>query len=286
MTRSPDCAWVLLKFGKRFNPLNPHPMAWDDEDLATGLAQTYRRGGHSKWQLPLSVAQHSLTVLLLRMRQAPAPLTACERLHALLHDAGGGIAGLRRPHPPEAAPWRGLQGHNRALGACNRSQIPLAGLDGGKPRAHRVADRLAAASEAAHVVGWSRADIRQNLRLKLEPLDIDPVPTPDGLQPWEPWWPTLAASMFLGTLRELRNQAAEEPLPHRAGVPSYPQPALAGRTFVAVDSGDGMQSNEGKIVGGVREEDGTWELDGVFTVRTDDGGLVKVNGWCCITEMQ
>ncbi len=69
MTRKPDRAWVLLKSGKRLDLLNPHPMAWDDEDLATGLARTYRWGGHSKWELPLSVAQHSLTVLLLRMRQ-------------------------------------------------------------------------------------------------------------------------------------------------------------------------------------------------------------------------
>ena len=76
MTRKPDRAWVLLKSGKRLDLLNPHPMAWDDEDLATGLARTYRWGGHSKWELPLSVAQHSLTVLLLRMRQAPVRLTA------------------------------------------------------------------------------------------------------------------------------------------------------------------------------------------------------------------
>ena len=92
--------------------------------------------------------------------------------------------------------------------------------------------------------------------------------------------------MFLDTLRELRNQATEKPPPHQAAVPTYPQPALTCRTFVAVDSGDGMQSIEGEIVGGVREEDGTWDLDSVFTVLTEDGELVKVNGWCCMTEVQ
>lgn len=135
-------------------------------------------------------------------------------------------------------------------------------------------------------MGWSRADIRQNLGIKAAPLDTDPVPNPVGLQPWEPWPPNVATSTFLDTLRELRNQAAEEPPPLRAGTPAYPQPALTGRTFVVVDSGDGMRSIGGEIVGGVREEDGTWDLDGVFTVLTDDGDLVKVNGWCCMTEVQ
>ena len=56
-------------------------------------------------------------------------------------------------------------------------------------------------------------------------------------------------------------------------------------TFVSVE-GDGVLSIEGEIVGGVRDEDGRWDLDGVFTVRTEDGDLVKVNGWMCITEVQ
>ena len=91
--------------------------------------------------------------------------------------------------------------------------------------------------------------------------------------------------MFLDTLRDLRDQAADEPAPCRAGVAPYPQPGMAGQTFVSVE-GDGMLSVEGEIVGGVREEDGTWDLDGVFTVRTDDGDLLRINGWACVTEVQ
>ncbi len=34
----PPRAWVLLRSGKRLDLLHPHPMAWDDDDLATGLA--------------------------------------------------------------------------------------------------------------------------------------------------------------------------------------------------------------------------------------------------------
>ena len=151
--------------------------------------------------------------------------------------------------------------------------------------AHKRADRLAAASEAAHVVGWSPADIMHSLRIRTEPLEVDPVPAPAGMLPWEPWPPKLAAAVFLDTLRDLRNQAADEPAPCRAGVPPYPQPGMAGQTFVSVE-GDGMLSVEGEIVGGVREEDGTWDLDGVFTVRTDDGDLLRINGWACVTEVQ
>lgn len=49
-------------------------------------------------------------------------------------------------------------------------------------------------------------------------------------------------------------------------------------TFVSVESGNEMGLVKGEIVGGVREEDGTWDLDGVFTVRTEDEDLIKVNG--------
>jgi hypothetical protein len=56
-------AWVLLPSGRRLNLLAPDPDAWTDRDLAIGLSRTYRWSGYSAWSLPLSVAQHSLTVL-------------------------------------------------------------------------------------------------------------------------------------------------------------------------------------------------------------------------------
>ncbi|MGH6818758.1 MAG: phosphohydrolase, partial [Methylovirgula sp.] len=64
-------AWVRLLSGKRLDLLNPTPFDWEDEDLALGLARTYRWGGHSAWSLPLSVAQHSLFVLNLQRQRAP-----------------------------------------------------------------------------------------------------------------------------------------------------------------------------------------------------------------------
>lgn len=81
----PSRAWVLLKSGRRLDLLDPDPDAWTDRDLAIGLSRTYRWAGYSAWDLPLSVAQHSLTVLALR--EMGGPMTAREALRELLHDA-------------------------------------------------------------------------------------------------------------------------------------------------------------------------------------------------------
>src|SRR5271166_3115016 len=78
-------AFVLLKSRRRLDLLNPDPQAWTDDDLAAGLSRTMRWGGASQWGHPLSVAQHSLTVLAIR--EAEGPLTAQEGLRELLHDA-------------------------------------------------------------------------------------------------------------------------------------------------------------------------------------------------------
>ncbi len=58
----PESAFVLLGSGRRLDLLDPRPGAWTDKGLALGLSRTYHWGGHSRWELPLSVAQHSLLV--------------------------------------------------------------------------------------------------------------------------------------------------------------------------------------------------------------------------------
>jgi hypothetical protein len=91
----PDRAWVLLGSGRRLNLVDPQPDDWRDTDLAVGLSRTYRWGGHSRWDLPLSVAQHSLLVLVLRQQMQPhQPLTPGEALRELLHDADEGLLGF------------------------------------------------------------------------------------------------------------------------------------------------------------------------------------------------
>jgi hypothetical protein len=79
-------AFVLLKSRRRLDLLNPDPHAWTDDDIAAGLSRTMRWGGASRWEHPLSVAQHSLTVLTIREADGGA-LTPGEALRELLHDA-------------------------------------------------------------------------------------------------------------------------------------------------------------------------------------------------------
>jgi hypothetical protein len=204
----PRRAWVLLKSGRRINLLEPMATDWEDEDLALGLSRTYRWGGHSAWDLPLSVAQHSLTVLALRRDMETRSLTNAEALRELLHDAEEGLLSWDPISPLK--PYLGAEFHFllRALDEAitRRYRLPPWTPEG--YAAHRHADRLAAASEAFHVVGWSISEIRDYLEIELAPVAADPVSPPDGMRPWEPWPPKLAAKLFLAELKELKSRAA------------------------------------------------------------------------------
>jgi len=202
----PQRAWVLLKSGRRINLLEPTAADWDDEDLAIGLSRTYRWGGHSAWDLPLSVAQHSLTVLAIRQSMAAQPLTEAQALRELLHDAEEGLLSWDPISPIK--PYLGAE-FNLLLTAlksaiAQRYRLPTWALD--EYAAHKYADRLAAASEAFHVVGWTLSEIRDDLEIELSPLQADPVCAPNGMRPWEPWPPNLAAAHFLAALKNLSSQ--------------------------------------------------------------------------------
>src|SRR5260370_4639156 len=93
-------AWVLLPSGRRLDLLNPDPQAWTDHDLPGGLSRAYRWAGYSAWYLPLSVAQHSLTVLAIRQGSPGPGLTPPEALRELLHDAEEALLGGWDPITP------------------------------------------------------------------------------------------------------------------------------------------------------------------------------------------
>ena len=198
-------AWVRMPSGKRLDLLDPTPFDWDDGDLALGLARTYRWGGHSAWPLPLSVAQHSLTVMQLRRAWAGGkPLDAVLELRELLHDAEEGLLGfdcisVLKPF---------LGDRFRALSERLESAVFLRyGVPAWTPaehRRHKKADRLAAASEAVHVVGWSREEVRRTLKIRAEVLDTDPLHALYGGAPWEPWSPALACERFMAELESLK----------------------------------------------------------------------------------
>lgn len=198
-----DRAWVRLYSGKRLDLLNPTPFDWDDSDLALGLARTYRWGGHSAWPLPLSVAQHSLFVLALhrtRMKAAGCPRA---ELRELLHDADEGLLGfdcisVLKPFLGEA--FRDLTARLQAAIVLRYGLDPWTAAE---QKLHKRDDRIAAATEAVHVVGWTPKEVRSTLRISYTPLAQDPLVGVYGGKPWEPWPPRLAAERFLAELVRL-----------------------------------------------------------------------------------
>jgi hypothetical protein len=197
-------AWVRMPSGKRLDLLNPTPFDWDDADLALGLARTYRWGGHSAWPLPLSVAQHSITVMLLRRAAATAPLLPLVELRELLHDAEEGLLGFDAISVIK--PFLG-EGFRELTKRLEHAVFLRYGLPTWTPKAHqqhKVADRIAAASEAVHVAGWSEQEVRNTLKIRAAVLQDDPLVRIYGGRPWEPWPPGLAAERFLDQLERLK----------------------------------------------------------------------------------
>ena len=183
--------------------LSPDPLAWTDRDLAIGLSRTYRWAGYSAWDLPLSVAQHSLTVLALR-EAAPGPrLTPAEALRELLHDAVEALMGGWDPITP-LKPHLG-DGFTRLVERLQEAvdtRYALPSWTDESHARHKQADRLAAASEAHHVAGRSRAAMREHLGITLEPVAHDLLRRA-GRPDWEPWPPRIAEERFLGALQGL-----------------------------------------------------------------------------------
>ena len=202
----PTRAWVRLLSGKRLDLLNPTPFDWDDSDLAIGLARTYRWGGHSAWELPLSVAQHSLLVLALRRLWFPAVDDPRADLRELLHDADEGLLGFDcisvvKPFLGES--YRRLAESLERAVALRYGLAPWTEAD---KKPHKRADRVAAASEAVHVVGWTRKEVRATLGIPHLPLSVDPLAAIYGGTPWEPGRRRWRRSAFSPSFRRLSSR--------------------------------------------------------------------------------
>jgi hypothetical protein len=304
----PERAWIRLESGRRLNLLQPDPDSWTDRDLAIGLSRTYRWGGHSCWDLPLSVAQHSLLVLVLRQKIAPPDrLTRGEALRELLHDADEGMLSFDPISPLKLHLGADYDGLVSRLRTAIETRYAIAAWDDESYTAHKRADRLAAASEAVHVAGWSYQDLRDTLGIQARPLTDDPLRQFAGLKPWEPWSPRTAAALFLAKLRELTGSedpehaadldaciAREQTMAELATAFTRLPPGRrlrCGRpptgnsltdTFVLVEAGDYSASIEGVIVDGERDEAGDWDFDAPFTVITTDEELIVCRGDCYV----
>ena len=202
-TGTQNRAWVRQPSGRRLDLISPTPFDWEDEDLAVGLARTFRWGGHSVWPLPLSVAQHSLTVLHLRRQQAGGFLDRETELRELLHDAEEGLVGFDPISPLKPILGDAFQAVMERLQRAIFARYGIAWWSQEGKRLHKKADVLAAASEAVHVAGWTGEEVRGVLVIKLAPLDEDPLVRVYGGTPWEPWPMDRAASRFLDELQRL-----------------------------------------------------------------------------------
>jgi len=195
-------AWVRLPSGRRLDLLAPTPFDWTDADLAVGLSRTFRWGGHSVWPgAPLSVAQHSLSVLELRRRASP--LAAHEQLRELLHDAEEGLINFDcisplKPFLGSAFAELQLRLTDAVARRYGLQPWPLA-----DKRAHKACDIAMAAAEAVHVAGWTVAEVRDTLGIKAKVSDRDPLAGRYGTEPWCPWPPELAARHFSEELARL-----------------------------------------------------------------------------------
>ena len=193
----------------------PDPWAWTDRDLAIGLSRTYRWAGYSAWDLPLSVAQHSLTVLAL-CRAAPGPrLTDAEALRELLHDAVEALLGGWDPITPlKPDLGDGFARLVARLQAAIEARYTLPPWTAGSHARHKHADRLAAARRPATSPAGAARRCASIWASPSSPPRHDPLPLPNGLRPWEPWPPRkLAEQRFLDALQAAataaeRNDAA------------------------------------------------------------------------------
>ena len=97
----------------------------------------------------------SMSLLVLKIRQREEVLTPREALRELLHDASEGLIGCDPIGPLKdhvGEPFSKLEHHLQTLVG---EPYDLPAWDAANYRRHKAADRLAAASEARHVVGWS-----------------------------------------------------------------------------------------------------------------------------------
>jgi hypothetical protein len=202
-TAKPGRAWVRLPSGRRLDLLAPTPFDWTDEDLAIGLSRTFRWGGHSVWPgAPLSVAQHSLAVLALRLAERPTP-TQAEARRELLHDGEEGLTNFDCISPLKPFLGEGFFRLQDRLAAALAARYALPPWDEAARRLHKRLDVAMAAAEAVHVAGWSREEVRGTLGIRAAVMEADPLAAIHGGEPWRPWLPEIAAERFLAELRRL-----------------------------------------------------------------------------------
>ncbi|MFU8824417.1 hypothetical protein [Yoonia sp.] len=150
-------AWQRMLSGRRLDLLDPTPMDIEISDIAHGLAFVARWNGQTKGDFAYSVAEHSLLVCDIFIRQNPkAPVKW--HLAALLHDAPEYVIG-DMISPVKAAVGPGYSALDERLTAAIHLRFGLpAQLPMQIKRQIKKADRLSAWLEAVQIAGFTRPE--------------------------------------------------------------------------------------------------------------------------------
>ncbi|MCK0198030.1 HD family hydrolase [Ancylobacter sp. 6x-1] len=177
-------AWQRMLSGRRLDLLDPSPLDIEIEDIAHGLARVARWNGQTGGAHIFSVAQHSVLVEEIAVRQAEgrgAPLAPRERLAMLLHDAPEYVIG------DMISPFKAVLGGDyksveaRLLAAVSlRFGLPVV-WPATLVKRVKEADRASAFLEATRLAGFAPEEAR---RFFGRPFPLDPATERDYLTPW------------------------------------------------------------------------------------------------------
>ncbi|MBQ1203747.1 MAG: HD family hydrolase [Loktanella sp.] len=150
-------AWQRMLSGRRLDLLDPTPVDIEISDIAHGLAFVARWNGQTKGDFAYSVAEHSLLVTDIFIRQNPA-VAAKWQLAALLHDAPEYVIG-DMISPVKAAVGPGYGALDERLTAAIHLRFGLpAQLPAQLKRQIKKADKLSAWLEAVQIAGFTQAE--------------------------------------------------------------------------------------------------------------------------------
>ena len=170
--------WQRMLSGRRLNLIEPSPLDIEIEDIALGLARNTRWNGQTKGSHGWSVAQHSDLVVDIVRRIKPRA-GARLLMAAKLHDASEYVT-----HdlitPLKAVVGDVFKEVEQRLTRAIYLRFGLAPVPTPADRALiKQADRIAAATEAVQLAGFSAAECRSVLKFKEKPLkDVKLVPLP------------------------------------------------------------------------------------------------------------
>jgi len=171
-------AWQRMLSGRRLDLLDPTPMDIEIEDIAHGLAFVARWNGQTRGDFAYSVAEHSLLVEQIYVRQNP--VNARWQLAALLHDAPEYVIG-DMISPVKSAVGPSYTELDLRLTAAVHLRFGLpAALPVLVKKAIKAADKISAWLEAVQIAGFSEGEadklfgrpdsaVLRGLEIKLRP---------------------------------------------------------------------------------------------------------------------